>query len=98
KPVLRTDFMRRTGLGYEEKARHGQDFFHLLDFFLRGGKAAVADRAYYYYTQPFGAVSRQGRTRRAGATISRPPATSTSAICLPRAIRSRLCSAPISKS
>jgi succinoglycan biosynthesis protein ExoO len=59
KPVLRTDFMRRTGLGYEEKARHGQDFFHLLDFFLRGGKAAVADRAYYYYTQPFGAVSRQ---------------------------------------
>jgi succinoglycan biosynthesis protein ExoO len=59
KPVIRTDFLRRTGLGYEERARHGQDFFHLLDFFLRGGKAVVSDRALYYYTLPFGAVSRR---------------------------------------
>jgi succinoglycan biosynthesis protein ExoO len=59
KPVLRMDFIRRTGLSYEERARHGQDFFYLLQFFLSGGKAAVTDAAYYYYTQPFGAISRQ---------------------------------------
>lgn len=59
KPVLRMDFIRRTGLSYEERARHGQDFFYLLQFFLCGGKAAVTDMAYYYYTQPFGAISRQ---------------------------------------
>jgi succinoglycan biosynthesis protein ExoO len=59
KPVLRMDFIRQTGLAYEEKARHGQDFFYLLQFYLCGGKAAVTDIAYYYYTQPFGAVSRQ---------------------------------------
>jgi succinoglycan biosynthesis protein ExoO len=59
KPVLRMDFIRRTGLAYEERARHGQDFFYLLQFFLAGGKAAVTDTAYYYYTQPFGAISRQ---------------------------------------
>jgi succinoglycan biosynthesis protein ExoO len=59
KPVLRMDFIRRTGLSYEERARHGQDFFYLLQFFLSGGKAAVTDMAYYYYTQPFGAISRQ---------------------------------------
>src|SRR5260221_2175247 len=59
KPVLRMNFIRRTGLAYEERARHGQDFFYLLQFYISGGKAAVTDTAYYYYTQPFGAVSRQ---------------------------------------
>jgi succinoglycan biosynthesis protein ExoO len=59
KPVIRTDFIRRTALGYEEKARHGQDFFHLLQFYLSGGKAVVSDRALYFYTQPFGRLSRK---------------------------------------
>jgi succinoglycan biosynthesis protein ExoO len=59
KPVMRMDFIRRTALGYEETARHGQDFFHLLQFFLYGGRAVISDTPSYYYTQPFGAVSRQ---------------------------------------
>jgi len=59
KPVMRVDFMRRVGLGYEATARQGEDFFHLLAFYLRGGAALVCDRPYYYYTQPFGTISRQ---------------------------------------
>ena len=59
KPVIRTDFMRNVGLGYEVTARHGEDFFHLLQFYLSGGEAAISDAAYYYYTQPFGSVSRE---------------------------------------
>jgi succinoglycan biosynthesis protein ExoO len=59
KPVIRTDFMRKVGLGYEARARHGEDFFHLLQFYLSGGSAAVCDAAYYYYTQPFGSISRE---------------------------------------
>lgn len=59
KPVIRTDFIRRVSLGYEEDARHGQDFFHLLQFYLAGGRAVVTDQPYYYYTQPFGAISRR---------------------------------------
>jgi succinoglycan biosynthesis protein ExoO len=59
KPILRMDFIRRTGLLYEEKARHGQDFFHLLQFYMLGGRAVVTDAPYYYYTQPFGSISRQ---------------------------------------
>ena len=59
KPVLRTDFMRDVGLGYETTARQGEDFFHLLQFYLSGGEAAVCDAAYYYYTQPFGSISRE---------------------------------------
>ena len=53
------DFIHRTGLGYEEKARHGQDFFHLLQFYLSGGEAVISDRALYFYTQPFGRLSRK---------------------------------------
>jgi succinoglycan biosynthesis protein ExoO len=59
KPVIRSDFLRRASLGYEEDARHGQDFFHLLQFYLAGGRAVVTDQPYYYYTQPFGTISRR---------------------------------------
>lgn len=59
KPVVRRDFIDRTGLAYEPGARNGQDFFYLLQFFLLGGKAVICDRPLYCYTQPFGALSRQ---------------------------------------
>lgn len=59
KPVVRRDFIRRTGLAYEPGARNGQDFFYLLQFFLLGGEAAISDRPLYCYTQPFGTLSRQ---------------------------------------
>jgi succinoglycan biosynthesis protein ExoO len=59
KPIVRLDFMREVGLAYEEKARHGQDFFHLLQFFLANGRAVIGDTPYYYYTQPFGVISRR---------------------------------------
>jgi len=59
KPVLRTDFIRRTGLSYEEEARNGQDFFYLLQFYLFGGRAIIVDDPCYHYTQPFGRESRR---------------------------------------
>jgi succinoglycan biosynthesis protein ExoO len=59
KPVLRTDFMRNVGLGYEDSARQGEDFFHLLQFYLSGGEAVICDTPYYYYTQPYGSVSHE---------------------------------------
>lgn len=59
KPVLRGDFIRRSGLAYEEDARNGQDFLYLLQFYLRGGRAVIVDRPLYYYTQPFGRTSQR---------------------------------------
>ena len=59
KPVVRTEFIRRPALAYDEGARDGHDFLHLLQFYVEGGKGAVSDTPYYYYTQPFGAVSRR---------------------------------------
>jgi succinoglycan biosynthesis protein ExoO len=67
KPVVRTEFVRATRLAYDERARFGEDFLYLLEFFLAGGNAAVADTPYYFYTQPFGSVSHRwshGRRRR----------------------------------
>jgi succinoglycan biosynthesis protein ExoO len=59
KPLVRMDFVRATQLSYDERARFGEDFFYLLQFFVHGGKAAICDSPYYFYTQPFGTVSRQ---------------------------------------
>lgn len=59
KPVVKTGFLRAEQFGYDETARHGHDFLHLLRFFCAGGRAAVSDAPQYYYTQPYGAVSRR---------------------------------------
>jgi succinoglycan biosynthesis protein ExoO len=59
KPIIRLDFMRKTGLGYEASARTGEDFFHLLQFYMSGGRALLCDTPYYYYTQPYGTISHE---------------------------------------
>lgn len=57
KPIIRTEFVRATGLSYDERARYSEDFIYLLQFFLLNGKAVVSDTPHYFYTQPFGTVS-----------------------------------------
>jgi succinoglycan biosynthesis protein ExoO len=59
KPLVRTDFMRSSHLSYDERARYGQDFLYLLRCFILGGKTAICDTPYYFYTQPYGTLSRQ---------------------------------------
>lgn len=59
KPIVRMDYIRTKSLAYKIGMRHGQDFFYLLNFFLSGGRAVIADTPHYYYTQPFGTVSRR---------------------------------------
>jgi succinoglycan biosynthesis protein ExoO len=58
KPVVRRSFIERTGVSYLPNAKRGQDFYFLLLCFLVGGKALVMRDAYYYYVEPYGAVSR----------------------------------------
>jgi succinoglycan biosynthesis protein ExoO len=59
KPIVRSEFVRTSQLSYDESARFGEDFLYLLQLFLMGANAAVCDTPYYFYTQPFGTVSRQ---------------------------------------
>lgn len=67
KPVVKTEFVRAAGVSYEEQARFGEDFLYLLSFFMSRGRAYICDEPLYFYTQPYGSLSRQwshaGRAR-----------------------------------
>jgi succinoglycan biosynthesis protein ExoO len=67
KPVVRTDFIRRTGLSYRENARLSEDFLYLVEFFAAGGTGVLVAQPLYNWTQPFGSRSRQWTTTGAGS-------------------------------
>jgi succinoglycan biosynthesis protein ExoO len=67
KPVIRADFIRRSGLRYRETARLSEDFLYLVEFFAAGGQAWLVSQPLYYWTQAFGTVSRQWTNTGAGA-------------------------------
>ncbi|MGI4955402.1 MAG: glycosyltransferase family 2 protein [Janthinobacterium lividum] len=57
KPVIRRDFLRRHGLRYFDTAL-SEDFYYLMKAFQAGGKAVLTGRATYFWTMPFGPLSR----------------------------------------
>jgi glycosyltransferase involved in cell wall biosynthesis len=67
KPILRAEFIRRTGLVYRENARLAEDFLYLVEFFAAGGVGFLLSQPQYNWTQPFGSLSRQWTTTGAGS-------------------------------
>jgi succinoglycan biosynthesis protein ExoO len=67
KPILRAEFIRRTGLVYRENARLAEDFLYLVEVFAAGGVGFLLSQPLYNWTQPFGSVSRQWTTTGAGS-------------------------------
>ena len=67
KPLIRTDFIRRTGLAYRENARLSEDFLYLVAFYAAGGTGSLVNHPLYNWTQAFGTFSRQWTTTGAGA-------------------------------
>ena len=59
KPMIRRDFVQKHGLTYYEQTRLAEDFYYLLNFFVAGGRACLLAEPLYYWTLPFGTVSRQ---------------------------------------
>ena len=59
KPMVRADFIRRTGLKYREAARLSEDFLYLLEFLVAGGRAFLISDPCYYWRQAFGSISRR---------------------------------------
>ena len=59
KPLFRTEFLRRTGVRYLQDCYEGYDFHILLDVLANDGKASLVTQAYYFYTVPFGPLSRR---------------------------------------
>jgi succinoglycan biosynthesis protein ExoO len=58
KPVIRTDFVRRHGLRYDETSRLAEDFTYLLRFLVTGGRLWLIAEPLYLWTMPFGTLSR----------------------------------------
>jgi glycosyltransferase involved in cell wall biosynthesis len=67
KTVTRTDFIKRHGLRYNELARLGEDFYFLMEFFVRGGTLWVSDESLYNWTLPFCPSTRRWTTTGLGA-------------------------------
>lgn len=67
KPVLRLDFLRRHGIGYCEDTRLSEDFYYLVDIFAAGGQGLLLSEPLYFWTMPFGTVSRQWTQTGAGS-------------------------------
>jgi len=67
KPIVRTDFLRRSALSYRENARLSEDFLYLVEFYAAGGDGVLVNQPLYHWTQPFGAISRQWTMTGAGA-------------------------------
>jgi succinoglycan biosynthesis protein ExoO len=66
KPVIRRDFLLEKRLTYYEKTRLSEDFYYLMNFFLAGGRGVLTSEPYYYWTMPFGAISRKWTTTGSG--------------------------------
>ena len=67
KPIVRTDFLRRSALSYRENARLSEDFLYLVEFYAAGGNGVLVKQPLYHWTQSFGAISRQWTTTGGGA-------------------------------
>ena len=59
KPIYRTAFLRRNGLAYPTRYRHGEDSYLYSAVLASGARAEIARDAFYIYTPTFGPVSRK---------------------------------------
>ena len=67
KPVIRRAFLIQKGLHYFEQARLSEDFYYLMNFFLAGGRGILIAQPGYFWTMPFGAISREWTSTGSGA-------------------------------
>jgi succinoglycan biosynthesis protein ExoO len=67
KPVVRRDFLATHDLAYFEQTRLAEDFYYLMNYFAAGGTAWLVSTPLYFWTMPFGAVSRRWTTTGSGA-------------------------------
>ena len=67
KPMIRRDFLERSGLVYDETIGNGQDLIYQGEALALGAQAAITSEAYYIYSARMGAISgkmnNQSRTR-----------------------------------
>ncbi len=59
KPMVRLDFLRRTGLAYHPGAKLAEDFYFLMEIFAAGGRGWLVHEPLYEWTLPFSPTARR---------------------------------------
>ena len=67
KPIIRAAFVKHHALTYDETSRLAEDFTYLMRFLVAGGRAWLCPEPLYYWTMPFGTLSRAWTQTGAGA-------------------------------
>ena len=67
KPMVRADFLRRTGLAYYPEAKLAEDYYFLMEAFAAGGRAWLVHAPLYAWTLPFSPTTRRWTQTGSGA-------------------------------
>ncbi len=67
KPMLRADFLRRTGLAYYPAAKLAEDYYFLMEAFAAGGRGWLVHAPLYAWTLPFSPSTRRWTQTGSGA-------------------------------
>lgn len=67
KPMVRADYLRRTGLAYHPDAKLAEDFYFMMEFFAAGGRAWLVHEPLYEWTLPFSPTARRWTGTGSGA-------------------------------
>ena len=67
KPMLRADYLRRTGLAYHPVAKLAEDFYYMMEFFAAGGRGWLVHEPLYEWTLPFSPTARRWTGTGSGA-------------------------------
>jgi succinoglycan biosynthesis protein ExoO len=67
KPMLRTAFLRRTGLAYYPGAKLAEDFYFMMECFAAGGRGWLVHEPLYEWTLPFSPTARRWTSTGSGA-------------------------------
>jgi succinoglycan biosynthesis protein ExoO len=59
KPIVSRELLERENVRYIPECRNGHDFHFLLDCLVTGAKAVLWEQPMYFYSVPFGPISRQ---------------------------------------
>ena len=59
KPLLRREFLTRTGVKYDESVRYGEDFKFHAEMLFNGAKAIITSEPYYIYSTRMGEFSKK---------------------------------------
>jgi succinoglycan biosynthesis protein ExoO len=66
KPMVRADFVARSGLAYHPATRLAEDFYYLLAFFAAGGRGWIVHEPLYEWRLPFSPSARRWTSTGAG--------------------------------